>query len=207
MGTLDEMKIDLSAAPINAMEAAITARLRLAFPPKLFKIERVPAVLTINEFESSVVLAPFIGLAWMGLQPDRDNGRQFQGVANWRLVLIVKAKRDLVTRFKGDRFDIGLDAMIDVATVLLSGCSFDEIGTSTVTRAEAIYADGWGDKATVLAQVDFDVRFVSPLPAFKIKDADDLKSMGITWITNGDEEPAISQTITPEENNAPINQG
>lgn len=202
MGTLDVMKVDLSAAPINAMEAAITDRLRLAFPPKLFKIERVPAVLTINEFESSVLLAPFIGLAWMGLQPDRDNGRQFQGIANWRLVLIVKAKNSLVTRFKGDRFDIGLDAMIDVATVLLSGCSFDNIGTSTVTRAEAIYADGWGDKATVLAQVDFDVRFVSPLSLFKIKTLDDLKSMGVTWITNGDEESPISQTITPEENNA-----
>lgn len=205
MGTVDQVKVDLSAAPINAMEEAITQRLRLAFPAKLFEIKRVPAVLTVNEFERVVTLAPFIGLAWMGLQPDRDNGRQFQGVANWRLVLLVKAKSSLETRFKGDRFDIGLDAMIDVATVLLSGCSFDNIGTSTVTRAEAIYADGWGDSATVLAQVDFDVRFVSPLPVFKIKTLDDLKSMGITWITNGEEEPLISQTISPEESNAPVN--
>ena len=199
--------LELTKAPIRVMEAAIIERLRLAFPAQKFQIQRVPAVLTVKEFERVVRMRPFIGLAWMGLQPDRDHGRLLSGAANWRLVLVVKASSGLDTRFKGDRHDIGLDAMIDVSSVLLSGCTLPDIGTCTVTRAEAVYADGWADDATVLAQVDFDVRFTSPLSAFQIKTLDDLKSLGVTWITNGDEEPAISQTITPEENHAPINQG
>ena len=193
---------ELTKAPIRVMEAAILARLRLAFPEKKFQIERVPAVLTVKEFERIVRLKPFIGLAWMGLQPDRDHGRLLSGVANWRLVLVVKASSNLDARFKGDRFDIGLDAMIDVSSVLLSGCTLPDIGTCTVTRAEAIYADGWADDATVLAQVDFDVRFTSPLSAFQIKTLDDLKSLGVTWITNGEEEPVISDTINTEESHA-----
>ncbi|NKC04286.1 hypothetical protein [Brucella haematophila] len=193
---------ELTKAPIRVMEAAILARLRLAFPEKKFQIARVPAVLTVKEFERIVRLKPFIGLAWMGLQPDRDHGRLLSGVANWRLVLVVKASSNLDARFKGDKFDIGLDAMIDVSSVLLSGCTLPDIGTCTVTRAEAIYADGWADDATVLAQVDFDVRFTSPLSAFQIKTLDDLKSLGITWITNGEEEPVISDTINTEESHA-----
>ena len=194
--------LELTKAPIRVMEAAIIERLRLAFPAQKFQIQRVPAVLTVKEFERVVRLRPFIGLAWMGLQPDRDHGRLLSGAANWRLVLVVKASNGLDIRFKGDRNDIGLDAMIDVSSVLLSGCTLSNIGTCTVTRAEAVYADGWADDATVLAQVDFDVRFTSPLSAFQIKTLDDLKSFGINWITNGDEEPAISQTITPEESHA-----
>ncbi|MDL2332839.1 hypothetical protein [Brucella inopinata] len=193
---------ELTKAPIRVMEAAITARLRLGFPEKKFQIGRVPAVLTVKEFERILRLKPFIGLAWMGLQPDRDNGRLLSGAANWRLVLVVKASSSLDTRFKGDKFDIGLDAMIDVSSVLLSGCTLSDIGTCTVTRAEAVYADGWADDATVLAQVDFDVRFTSPLSAFQIKTADDLKSLGITWITNDAEEPVITDTINPEESHA-----
>jgi len=193
---------ELTKAPIRVMEAAILARLRLAFPEKKFQIGRVPAVLTIKEFERIVRLKPFIGLAWMGLQPDRDHGRLLSGAANWRLVLVVKASNNLDARFKGDKFDIGLDAMIDVSSVLLSGCTLQDIGTCTVTRAEAIYADGWADDATVLAQVDFDVRFTSPLSAFQIKTLDDLKSLGVTWITNGEEEPVISDTINTEESHA-----
>ncbi|KAB2772170.1 hypothetical protein F9L00_24705 [Brucella anthropi] len=193
---------ELTKAPIRVMEAAIIARLRLAFPEKKFQIGRVPAVLTVKEFERILRLKPFIGLAWMGLQPDRDNGRLLSGAANWRLVLVVKASSSLDARFKGDKFDIGLDAMIDVSSVLLSGCTLSDIGTCTVTRAEAVYADGWADDATVLAQVDFDVRFTSPLSAFQIKSADDLKSLGITWITNDAEEPVITDTINPEESHA-----
>lgn len=195
---------ELSKAPIRVMEAAIIDRLRLAFPEKKFQIQRVPAVLTTKEFERVVRLRPFIGLAWMGLQPDRDHGRLLSGTANWRLVLVVKASNGLDARFKGDKFDIGLDAMIDVSSVLLSGCTLDQIGTCTVTRAEAIYADGWADDATVLAEVDFDIRFTSPLSAFQIKSADDLKSLGITWITNDSEDLAVTETITPEERHAPI---
>ena len=50
---------DLSLAPIQLMEPAIIERLRLAFPQKLFTIERTPPTLTINEFQRVVRLANF----------------------------------------------------------------------------------------------------------------------------------------------------
>lgn len=193
--------MELSLAPIRVMEPAITARLRLAFPAKDFQIQRVPSVLTVKEFEDVVRLTPFIGLAWMGIQPDRNASREFKGVANWRLVLVVKASSTLDTRFKGDRRDIGLDAMIDVASVLLNGFSFDDIGTCTVTSAEAIYADGWSDAATVLAQVDFDIQYTARLSQYQFKTQDDFKQLGVSWLTDDASDPIVQETITREETN------
>lgn len=193
--------MELALAPIRVMEPAIIDRLRLAFPAKDFQIQRVPAVLTVDEFKSVVKITPFIGLAWMGLQPDRDAGREIKGVANWRLVLIVKASSTLEARFKGDRRDIGLDAMIDVASVLLTGCTFEGIGTCTVTRAEAIYADGWGDMATVLAQLDFDVRYTARASQYQLKTQDDFKQLNVSWLMDDASEPIMQDTIIREETN------
>lgn len=193
--------MELSLAPIRVMEPAITARLRLGFPAKKFQIHRVPAVLTIDEFKTVVRLTPYIGLAWMGIQPDRNASREFKGVANWRLVLVVKASSKLETRFKGDQHDIGLDAMIDLASVLLNGFSFDGIGTCTVTSAEAIYADGWSDAATVLAQVDFDIQYTARLSQYQFKTQDDFKQLGVSWLTDDASDPVVQETITSEETN------
>ncbi|MGO4558322.1 hypothetical protein [Mesorhizobium sp. 2RAF21] len=192
--------MDLALAPIRTIEPAIVARLRLAFPSKEFQIQRIPPVLTVKEFERVVRLTPFIGLAWIGFRPDPASGRQLAAAMRWRLVMIVKASSSLETRFKGDRMDIGMDAMIDVAAALLQGAVFDGIGASAVTGAEAVYADGWSDDATVVANLDFEVRYQFSPAALQLKTIDDFQQLGVTWL-NADSPAAggvdAPQTVQP----------
>ena len=198
--------MDLATSPIRIMAPAIVERLRLAFPAKDFQIKRVPPVLTIREFERVVRLTPFIGLAWMGMRSDRDAGRQLAAAMRWRLMLIVKASSSLDARFGGDKRDIGLDAMLDVAGTLLQGVSFDGIGARPVTGAEAVFADGWADDATVVANVDFEIRYQFSPAALTLKAIDDFKRLDVAWLdaespAGGGVEPP--QTVLPNGPNPP----
>ncbi|WP_375588110.1 hypothetical protein ABWH89_12020 [Hoeflea alexandrii] len=147
--------MELSLTPIRSQEPLIIERLRLAFPEKTFALERIPQVLSVNEFKRLSKSSPFIGLAWTGMRPDLASGRMLKGVMQWRLVLIYKASSGLEARFKGDTKGIGLDAMIDVAMVLLQGVSFDGQGHTAVTLANSVIADGWSDDDIAIAQIDF----------------------------------------------------
>lgn len=174
--------MELATSPIRVMEPAIVARLRRAFPAKTFPIERVPPVMTIAEFERITRTTPVIGLAWLGIRPDPQSGRQLSAAMRWRLVMVTKASSSPEARWKGDKHDIGLDAMVDVATALLQGHSFPDIGPSAVTGAEGIFADGLADAAMVLANVDFEIRYNwSPAP-LKLIEPGDFERLGITWI-------------------------
>ena len=188
--------------PIRNQEPLITARLRMAFPAKTFTIERVPQVLTLTEFDRIARSAPFIGLAWTGMKPTSNNGRLLRGEMLWRLILVNKVSSGLEARFKGDAHEIGLDAMIDVSTVVIHGVSFDDQGVTSVTSSSSIIADGYTEDDVAIAQVDFSFSFACPVANTGLLTPDDFKSLGITWITNSDEEPAISETITPEESHA-----
>ncbi|WP_026379365.1 hypothetical protein [Afifella pfennigii] len=191
--------MDLAASPIRTIEPLLAARLRLAFPQKDFSLERIPAVLTVKEFERVLRQPPFLGLAFLGIKPDANSGRQLQAKMRWRLILVVKASRDLCTRFSGDAHEIGLDAMTDVAVALLQGAAIEEVGDVSVTSVEAVYAEGWGDDATVVNQVDFEVAFSSSPAAFRLVAADDLVSIGATWLiadsADPEEGPAAPQEI------------
>lgn len=181
--------MDLSTAPLRTVEPLITERLRLAFPAQTFSLDRIPAVMTVKEFERVLRQPPFLGLAFLGLKTDPNSGRSLQAAMRWRLVLVVKASRDFRTRFSGDAHEIGLDAMTDVAVVLLQGAVFDGVGDVSVTGVEAVYAEGWGDDATVVNQIDFEVAFSSRLAPFKLKTAADFDRFGITWINDGTPDP------------------
>ncbi len=181
------MALDLAHQPIRAMEPLIKARLRLVFPEKDFTVERVPQTLTLKEFGRLAPLSPFIGLAWTGFKPDGDNNRITKGVMLWRLILIYKASSGLEPRFKGDQRGLGLDAMIDVAIVLMNGWTLPGIGSSHVTLANSVIADGWTDDAIVIAQVDFEIRFASTIAAYKILTLEDFATIGATWMV----EPAV----------------
>lgn len=191
------MALDLAHQPIRAMEPMITERLRLAFPEKDFTIERIPQTLTIKEFERLSQLSPFIGLAWTGFKPDGENNRITKGAMLWRLVLIFKASNSLQTRFKGDTRGLGLDAMIDVAIVLMNGWTLPGIGTSHVTLANSVIADGWTDDSIVIAQVDFEIRFTSTLAIYKLFTPEDFTAIGATWAVQPqlDGAPEVSDEI------------
>lgn len=200
--------MDLQTTPIRSMEPAIVERLRLAFPAKDFAIERVPSVLTIKEFTRITRSMPFIGLAWVGMTVDRDAGRQLHASMTWRLTLIVKASSALETRFKGDTRSIGLDAMIDVASALLQGVTFDNIGLCTVTGAQSVYAEGIGDDGIVIANVDFAIRYQFSAAELKLATPDDLRKLGVAWLVEPSTDPAGAPdagqeiTIPQEEDHA-----
>tara|TARA_R110002020_G_scaffold150297_1_gene326938 strand:- start:524 stop:1111 length:588 start_codon:yes stop_codon:yes gene_type:complete len=194
--------MDLSTAPIRTVEPLITARLRLAFPEKNFSLERIPSILTVKEFEQVLRQPPFLGLAFLGIRTDPNSGRQIQAAQRWRLVLVVKASRGLRTRFSGDAHEIGLDAMTDVAVVLLQGAVFDGVGATRVTGVEAVYAEGWNDDATVVNQIDFEVSYSASPRALKLVTAADFAGLGITWLNDSSPDPAEGPDV-PQE--IPIN--
>ena len=181
--------MDLSTAPIRTVEPLITARLRLAFPEKDFSLERIPSVLTVKEFEQVLRQPPFLGLAFLGIRTDPNSGRQVQAAQRWRLVLVVQASRGLRSRFSGDVHEIGLDAMTDVAVVLLQGAVFDGVGATRVTGVEAVYAEGWSDDATVVNQIDFEVAYSASPRALKLVSAADFAALGITWLNDSSPDP------------------
>ncbi len=196
------MALDLAHQPIRAMEPLIVERLRLAFPKQLFTIDRIPQTLTIKEFDRLSRLSPFIGLAWTGFKPDGDNNRITKGAMLWRLVLLFKASNGLETRFKGDKLGLGLDAMADVAIVLMSGWTLPDIGSSHVTLANSVIADGWTDDAIVIAQVDFEIRFSSTLAIYKILTPADFLAIGAAWAVEPEVEgaPEVSDEIQLPQN-------
>ncbi len=192
--------MQLTYAPIRRMEPPIIERLRIAFDEKTFGIERVPQVLTLKEFGRLATMSPFIGLAWVGMKPDPNAGRILKGNMLWRLILVFKASSSLETRFKGDALDIGLDAMVDVAAVLLQGFTFDGIGLCIVTSINSVIADGWSDDDLVIAQIDFEVAFSIAPAAFNLRTAEDFQRLGITWKTSTDADRDVTDTIDlPQE--------
>jgi len=190
--------MDLTTAPIRTVEPVLTARLRLAFPERTFSLERIPSVLTVKEFERVLRQPPFLGLAFMGIRPDPNSGREIQAAMRWRLIIVVKASRDFRTRFSGDAHEIGLDAMTDVAVVLLQGASLEGIGATRVTSVEAVYAEGWGDDATVVNQVDFEVAYSASARALKLVTAADFAGLGVTWLNEDNADLAEVPEITQE---------
>lgn len=172
--------------PIRNQEPLITERLRLGFPKKTFTIERVPQVLSLTEFKRITKLTPFIGLAWTGMKPDSDNGRMLKGNMLWRLILVNSVSSGLEARFKGDRSDIGMDAMVDVSTVLLQGVNFAGQGATKVTLANSVIADGWTDDNVAISQIDFSFSFACSVAATGLMTPEDFKGLGITWSLTDD---------------------
>lgn len=201
MGKHTPARLDANA--IRVMEPVIVDRLRLAFPSKIFGIERVPSTLSMSEYKRVLRMSPFIGLAWVGFKKDGDSGRILKGVHQWRLTMVVRASNGLEARFKGDHSDVGLDAMVDIATALLQGAVFDEIGFSTVTDAQSVFAQGHEDDDVALAHVNFEIAYSAPLGNLELKTASDFDALQITWLTTdpqtNDGDPDISQIIeTPK---------
>ncbi|QRF51643.1 hypothetical protein D4A92_09450 [Rhizobium rosettiformans] len=187
-------------ATIRRQEPLIIDRLRQAFPAQTFGIERVPQSLSLTEFKRVVKQAPMLGLAWAGMQPQKDSGRQLKGVMQWRLILICRVSSGLEARFKGDRKDIGLDAMTDVALALIHGVTMKPVGVMEVTQAQSLVAEGYADDDIALAQIDFNFSFVTSPADYAISSPESFEQLGITWSVSGSDGPgAINDTIEPPQ--------
>ena len=93
----------------------------------------------------------------------------------------------------------GLDAMVDVATVLLNGVSFEGVGSCHVTSATALYADGFADDDLALAQIDFSIKFTSNPGVLKLITPADFEALGITWVLDGAEDEGPADEIHPPQ--------
>lgn len=171
----------LDTAPIRLTEPHLVARLRLAFPERAFEIQRCNPTMTVREFERLARLSPFIGIAFTGFKTASSSGRRLDGVMNWRLILIVKIS-DLERRFKGDPRDIGMDAMVDVASVLLHGWTIDDVGSVSVSNANAVFADGYEADDVSIVQIDFEVAYSASPAALALKTPGDLEMLAINWL-------------------------
>lgn len=194
---------NLASTAIRTMSPAIVERLRLAFPDKIFGIERVPSMLNGREFNEVTRKTPFIGLSWVGMKKDSDSGRLLKGHHQWQLTLVVQASGSLRVRYEGDHSDIGIDAMIDVAVALLQGATLEDIGSVTVTDAKSVFAQGLNDDDIALAHIYFDVSFTAPLQDLALVNAASLNQMQITWSTTQDGDPDDNtQTIQSQNEGA-----
>jgi len=174
--------MDYSLNPIRSMEPLLLKRLRLVFPPRQFQMERVAPVMEAPEFERLTRQAPYIGLAFNGFRNDAQAGRFVQGIWNWKLIIVARAVGNFNRRVKGDKFDIGLDDIMDVASVILHGVSLDEIGIVSVVSSDVVYSQSWGDKAIVLAHLDFNVRTNMGQAVLRLESLEDFKGINATWL-------------------------
>jgi hypothetical protein len=187
-------------APIRRQEPLITQRLRVAFPENPFVIERVPQNLSTSEFKRIVRMTPYLGLAWAGMKPDTNSGRQLKGDMQWRLILINRVSNGLEARFKGDKHDIGMDAMTDVGMAILHGASFPGVGTTTVTQVSSLIAEGYADDDIAISQIDFTFSFVTSPADFSIASQELFEALDITWSVNGSAGPGdINDSIQPPQ--------
>lgn len=174
--------MDITKTPIRLMAPAIEKRLRKVFPSKYFSLERSQPTMSLEDFSRLTRQAPFVGLAFCGLQTDQNAGEYLSAVWNWKLVIVAKASGGFDRKVKGDVFDIGLDAIIDVACVVLHGHTFQDIGPCTVGRAEVIYNEGADKNAKILAHVDFQIHTTSAVGALALETPEDFSAIGANWL-------------------------
>jgi hypothetical protein len=165
-GALNPASVLATRGPLFVATALIRHRLQRAFPASHFHHAMLPAALTRELWLTTVNRTPFIGLTWLGAQPDRDAGRQFAATASWRIVL-VNSNVDATRRIVGDELGPGQFAMVQAAIAALHGYTpqraragsagwsaaqsapgpqdeIDDIGTFGVTEATALTTEEWG---------------------------------------------------------------
>ena len=187
------------AAPVTFLHttaSAIEARLRVAFPDPLFDFALMADSPSVKELERVVRRKPFIGLGLAALKPG-DFARQFKGIAQWTIFLMVENQSSAGARYTGDDLGIGLFGMLHVASTLLHGWTIDGVGAVAVKEVSMIRAEGWGDDNTAMAALGLDVAFAAdPAPA-ALADLGSFLSLNIAWTLPdaGTQPPATTITL------------
>lgn len=187
-------------APLVASAAAIEAQLRRFFPAGQFAFAFVPEQADAVVWRELTRRTPFIGLAWNGIAPDRQSGRDLAGACNWSLMLVTKHS-EMTRRYLGDSTTPALLNMVWVACLALHGHALRTpdglpLGTIGVTSAGNAAAAGWGEGQMGLATVEFATPLPTPGDAYTGAIPDFLE-LGVTWdfpglgaVTDNYERPA-----------------
>lgn len=174
--------MDTTLMPIRSLSPVIINRLQKVFPKNKFKVERCQPTLSMDEFNRLTRLTPYIGLACCGFRTNPDAGEYLSGSVLWRLVIVCKASGDYDRRIKGDAFDIGLDDIMDVATVILHGYTFEDIGCCSVEKSEVVYSEGTSRNACVLAQIDFNIQTTITTGSLKLETPEEFHGLKAFWM-------------------------
>jgi hypothetical protein len=189
-------RVDLGAGSLlQAIACGLAGQLALAFPPRQFDFQLVTGPVTKAVMQRLTRRLPALALAWLGVVPDRENGRVFYGTSRWTLLLITQNEGGPQARLFSDALAPGLFAMVDAASIALQGFEISAPagdgaaattpwcaeGAVIVTDIENVAAEGWEDGGLATATLGISVRFAADFAPGAAWQADSFDTLGIAW--------------------------
>ncbi len=173
----------LAASPLAVATRAIQDRLKLIFPEKRFVHRMVPARMDGASWKRLIGDGRFVGLGWAEIAPDSDEGRSFNGDAQWVVFLACRNPSGVMGAMFGDARGPGLFAFVHAAIAVLQAFSIPGAGTLMVTAATNAYADGWDEQdGLAMAAVHCGLRLnLAPPEGIDMTAPEDLKQIAATW--------------------------
>jgi phage gp37-like protein len=186
------------AGPLLAMEAALTERLQLAFPSRVFEHATVPARVTAAGWARLLRRTPFVGLGWGGFKIAPQSGRRIVAEAAWTVFLVNKNEAAPKLRLVGDSLGVGQLGMAQVAAIALHGLAIRDVGTVIVGDAQNLFAEAWDDQAGAMTGLNLTVAFeLVPLPGEG--SIDEFLRHVAEWRIEPGDVPAATDTIALRE--------
>jgi hypothetical protein len=183
-----------SEGPIHAAAEALRQRLEAGFPPPRFHHELLPAPLTARVLaELASRRTPFVGLAFLGVQPAASQPRKYQGRMRWG-VYLVASNTAARGRLLGDRLGPGLAQMVHAAIITLHGWTLagerdGGLGTISVQGVESTDGAEWAKDNTVCAAMTLDLD-----ATFTAATADELERLASSWAFATTDEDIVTDT-------------
>ena len=165
--------------PLFDCRAALKTRLELAFPPRQFNHQAVPAKPSKQTWDRLLLKTPFVGLCWLGLTPSSQTGRIFHCEAGWLIYLGCKNQKPQ-NLLDGDDYGVGQLGLAGLAVALLHGWSEQNLGSFTVRSVDnAALQEFINEEIGVVAlQVDCSLSVVDPDAAEALPE---FLRTGATW--------------------------
>jgi len=139
-----------SSGPIHTTAARLQAALAGVFPPGRFQHELLPGPLTVPMLQQLPhARAPFVGLAFLGLEPANASGRALSCKLSWGAYLVTRNPRH-APRLLGDSLAPGMAQMVHALVTGLHGMTIGGerdggAGTVALTKGEALSGGQWND--------------------------------------------------------------
>jgi hypothetical protein len=186
-----------SQGPLHRVMDKLSERLRVLYPPARFQHEVLPAPLTDKSFGAiAAVRAPFVGLAFLGLQ-DLSGARTLQANVRLGLYLVTQATRHR-SRLLGDAQAPGLAQMLHVAIIGLHGWTIGgardgAAGSVEFQQVDTVEGGAWSREHQALCSIVLQTRC-----AWTAQEADELRRLASTWTFDGPTEAAAETWERPE---------
>lgn len=120
-----------SRGPLFDCKTALWERLELGFPEKQFARAVLPARPSADTWKRAFTRPPMIGIAWLGLTPQKESGRKLRASSNWMLFFVCRNPKPeaLLT---GDAYGVGMLGLAGLASALLHDWTVPGLGTWSI---------------------------------------------------------------------------